>query len=445
MNTPQTPPEAQPETATSTGLSERSGPWWAQLHWQILGALVFGSAVGASFGAAAADAFGWLGTLFIKLLKMVVLPLVVASIVSGVASVGSSTALGRLFAKTFGYFALSGLLAILTGLVLVNALEPGRGLDLSRLRAAELPAGVQTPRKISDLLLGMVPENPIAAAAQADLLAVIVFSILLGATASGLPPEKLQPFLSFFEGLFEAVLRLTRLVLRLAPLGVFGLIVRAVATFGMDAFWTMGRYMGTVALGLLFHFFVTLPLLLWILGRISPRVHYRNLVEPMTIAFSTSSSAATLPATMAAVEEKCGVSRQISSFVLPMGATVNMNGTALYECAGVLFIAQALGIELNWVQQGIVVLTALLASVGAAAIPSAGLVVIFMVLEAVGLRGPAVEALVGFMLAVDRPLDMFRTVINVFSDTCGAVIVARSEGEILYPGTTGKPGKVVSA
>lgn len=417
------------ESGPVPGGEEAGGPWYQKLHWQILIALVAGTCTGAVFGEPASELVGWLGTLFVKLLKMVVVPLVLASIVSGVASVGSTAALGRLFGKTLGFYLTSSLLAILLGLVLVNLLEPGRGLDLSRLAAAQLPEGVQAPRGVADLLLSMVPDNPVAAAARADLLALIVFSILLGVAASGISLERRRSFVGFFESLFEVMLRLTRMVLRLAPLGVFGLIVRAVATFGLGAFRTMGLYMLTVALGLLLHFLVTLPVLLWLLGRIPARVHYRNLFEPMTIAFSTSSSAATLPSTMAAVEQRCGVSRRVSSFVLPMGATVNMDGTALYECAGALFIAQALGVELSWLQQGIVVLTALLASIGAAAIPSAGLVVIFMVLEAVGLRGPAVEALVGFMLAVDRPLDMFRTVVNVTSDTCAAVIVAKSEGE----------------
>jgi len=191
----------------------------------------------------------------------------------------------------------------------------------------------------------------------------------------------------------------------------------------------MFLYMATIAAGLAVHYFATLPALLRLLGRIRPQVHYRNVAEPMALAFSTSSSAATLPSTLRAVEKRVGVSQRVASFVLPMGATVNMDGTALYECAGVLFIAQAMGIDLSIGQQVVVVITALLASIGAAAVPSAGLVVIFIVLEAVGLRGAQVEALVGFMLAVDRPLDMARTAVNVTSDTCAAAIVARSEGE----------------
>jgi Na+/H+-dicarboxylate symporter len=213
------------------------------------------------------------------------------------------------------------------------------------------------------------------------------------------------------------------------PLGVFGLITRVVAQSGLESFKALGLYMMTIALGLSVHLFITLPLLLKLLGRINPRIHFRNMAEPLALAFSTSSSAATLPVTLRTVEEDVGVSNRVSSFVLPMGATVNMDGTALYECAGVLFIAQVLGADLGLFQQLMVVLTALLASIGAAAVPSAGLVIIFIVLEAVNLRGPEVNLIVGAMLAVDRPLDMFRTAVNVFSDSCGAAIIARSEGE----------------
>jgi Na+/H+-dicarboxylate symporter len=202
-----------------------------------------------------------------------------------------------------------------------------------------------------------------------------------------------------------------------------------VATTGFEAFKPLALYAATIGSGLTLHLFVTLPLLLIVLGRISPRIHFANMREPLLIAFSTSSSGATLPVTLNTVEEKVGVSNKVASFVLPMGATVNMDGTAIFECVGALFIAQVLGFELTLMQQGVVVVTALLASIGAAAVPSAGLVVIFIVLEAIGLRGPDVNVIVGSMLAIDRPLDMYRTAVNVFSDSCGAAIVARSEGE----------------
>ena len=233
-----------------------------------------------------------------------------------------------------------------------------------------------------------------------------------------------------FDAGFQAMMRLTSGVIRFAPIGVFGLIVRVVGTSGLDSFRPLAKYMLTIGLGLTFHLFVTLPVLLILMGRIRPAVHFRNMREALAMAFSTSSSAATLPVTIDAVENKMGVSNRVTSFVLPMGATVNMDGTALYECAGVLFISQVLGIDLSVWQQLLVVLTALLASIGAAAVPSAGLVIIFIVLESVNLRGPEVDMIVGAMLAVDRPLDMYRTAVNVFSDSCGAAIIARSEGEV---------------
>ena len=225
------------------------------------------------------------------------------------------------------------------------------------------------------------------------------------------------------------MMRLTSGIIKFLPIGVFALITWMVGTTGFDAFGSLALYALTIGSGVTFHLLVSLPVLLLLLGRISPRIHFANMREPLLIAFSTSSSGATLPVTMRAVEEKVGVSNKVASFVLPMGATVNMDGTAVFECAGALFIAQMLGFDLTIAQQAVVVLTALLASVGAAAVPSAGLVVIFVVLEAIGLRGPDVNVIVGSMLAIDRPLDMFRTAVNVFSDSCGAAIIARSEGE----------------
>jgi Na+/H+-dicarboxylate symporter len=403
--------------------------WYRQLHWQIMLALVAGVVAATLGGPALASKVGWLGTLFITLLKMIVVPLVLSSIITGVASVGSGAALGRLFGRTLGFYMLSSLLAIVTGLLLANLLRPGDGIRLDAAAGEALPEGLATPSSVPDLLLGMVPENVVASAARSDLLALIVFGILFGVAASRIADEPRAKVVGFFDGFFQTMLKLTGMVLTLAPIGVFGLVTRAVASFGLSAFKAMALYMVMIALGLTIHFFGTLPLLLRFLGKIRPSIHYRNIADPVAIAFSTSSSAATLPSTISAVEKKVGASRRISSFVLPMGATVNMDGTALYECAGVLFIAQALDFNLTFGQQAVVVLTALLASIGAAAVPSAGLVVIFIVLEAVGLRGPQVEALVGFMLAVDRPLDMARTAVNVTSDTCAAAIIARAEGE----------------
>lgn len=403
-------------------------PWYRRLHWQVFIAILLGTATGLIVGTPASDAIGWLGDLFMRLLRMIIVPLVLTSIISGVASLGGARELGRLFGKTFGYYILSSLLAVLTGLALVNLLRPGVDANMTETTAAELPA-LETPSSPVELIMDIVPENVIQAAATADMLALIFFSIVFGAAVTTLPEAQQRRITDLVEALFEAMMRLTSGIIKFLPIGVFALITRMVATTGFDAFRPLALYATTIFSGLTIHLFVTLPILLIVLGRISPRIHLANMREPLLVAFSTSSSAATLPVTMNAVEKKVGVSNRVSSFVLPMGATVNMDGTAIFECVGALFIAQVLGFDLTVLQQAIVVLTALLASVGAAAVPSAGLVVIFIVLEAIGLRGPEVNVIVGSMLAIDRPLDMYRTAVNIYSDSVGTAIIARSEGE----------------
>ncbi len=402
-------------------------PWYRQLHWQILGAMIAGGIAGMLGGQALADRVGWLGTLFLELLRMIILPLIFTSIVSGVASVGGGRDLGRLFSKTLGYYVLSSFLAILAGLAAVNLIRPGAS-GAAFETDVPLPE-ISTPSSPVDLLLDIVPDNLVAAAAEPNYLAIILFSILLGMSIAALPEEPRSRLVGVFDAGFQAMMKLTAGLIIFLPIGVFGLIARLVGETGLSSFKALGLYILTLSTGLTFHLFVTLPLLLLVLGRIRPRIHFKNMAEPLMMAFSTSSSAATLPLTIRNVEEKVGVSNRVSSFVLPMGATVNMDGTALFECVGALFIAQSLGADLTILQQLIVVVTALLASIGAAAVPSAGLVIIFIVLDAVNLRGPEVDALVGAMLAIDRPLDMYRTAINVFSDSCGAAIIAKSEGE----------------
>ncbi len=403
-------------------------PWYGRLHWQVLIAMVLGALLGYVGGEPIANRIGWIGDLFMKLLRMVIVPLVLTSIISGVASVGGGRSLGRLFSKTMGYYVFSSFLAALVGLLMVNLIRPGVGANLTGADQQELPE-LSTPDSPIQLLLDIVPQNVIQAAATADMLALIFFCIVFGAALSTLPDRTRGPLVEFFEALFHVMMNLTSGIIKFLPIGVFALITRMVGTTGFDAFRPLAMYALTIFSGVTIHFFVTLPILLIVLARISPRIHFANMREPLLIAFSTSSSGATLPVTMKVVEEKVGVSNKIASFVLPMGATVNMDGTAVFECAGVLFIAQAMGFDLSIMQQGIVVLTALLASIGAAAVPSAGLVVIFIVLEAIGLEGPDVNVIVGSMLAIDRPLDMYRTAVNVFSDSCGAAIIARSEGE----------------
>jgi Na+/H+-dicarboxylate symporter len=311
---------------------------------------------------------------------------------------------------------------------MVNLIRPGVGANMVDTTASDLPP-LDTPTTPIDLVLSIVPENVIQAAATADMLALIFFSIVFGAAITTLPVKTHTIVVDLFDALFHAMMRLTSGIIAFLPIGVFALITRMVGTTGFDSFRPLALYVVTIASGLTLHLFVTLPLLLILLARISPRIHFANMREALLVAFSTSSSGATLPVTISAVENKVGASNKVASFVLPMGATVNMDGTAVFECAGALFIAQVLGFDLTVTQQAVVMLTALLASIGAAAVPSAGLVVIFIVLESIGLRGPDVNAIVGSMLAIDRPLDMYRTVVNVFSDSCGAAIIARSEGE----------------
>jgi Na+/H+-dicarboxylate symporter len=345
-----------------------------------------------------------------------------------VSAVGGGRALGRLGARTFSWYVSTSLFAILTGLVLVNLIRPGVGADLGGAASAQLPE-LETPSNLGEIFIRMIPTNPIAAMASGDMLATIFFALLIGIAITRLPEGRSQRLRGWVEDLFEMMMVLTGGVIRLAPLGVLGLMTRAVAASGIGAFGALGLYALTILGGLLLHIFVTLPLLIRVVGGMNPIVHYRNMGEALLMAFSTSSSSATLPVTMRCVEKKVGASNRVTSFVLPMGATINMDGTALYECVGVIFISQVLGFQLGPIEQATVVITALLASIGAAGIPSAGLVMIFVVTESVGLTGPDVALIVGAMLAIDRPLDMLRTVTNVLSDASGAAVIARREGE----------------
>jgi Na+/H+-dicarboxylate symporter len=403
-------------------------PWYRQLHYQILVAMLVGVACGLLGGETAAGWLGWMGTIFVRLLRMVIVPLIFTSIVSGVSAVGGGRALGRLGARTFAWYVSTSMFAILTGLVLVNLIRPGVGADLGSAASAELPV-IETPSNLGEIFIRMIPTNPVSAMASGDMLATIFFALLVGVAITRLPESRSQRLRGWFEDLFEMMMVLTGGVIRLAPLGVLGLMTKAVAASGLGAFGALGLYALTILAGLAVHILFTLPLLIRTVGGMSPVTHYRNMGEALLMAFSTSSSSATLPVTMRCVEKKVGASNRVTSFVLPMGATINMDGTALYECVGVIFISQVLGFELGFLAQATIVITALLASIGAAGIPSAGLVMIFVVTESVGLTGPEVALIVGAMLAIDRPLDMLRTVTNVLSDASGAAVIARRDGE----------------
>ncbi len=396
---------------------------WRSLTFWIFVGLFAGLLCGAIFGEAIVPLANALGTLFLRLLRMAIMPLIIASITSAVISIGNRQNLGVLGLQTFGYYVVSSLAAILTGQVLVNILKPGVG---STLRLQQAPDSIPAMEQgIGQILIDIIPANPFASMAEGRVLPVIFFSILLGYFITRTREPYCTQMGDLFAGLFEAMLRMTRMIVWTAPIGIFGINAEIVATTGFSAFKSLGFYFGVVLIGLAIHAFVTLPLVLYLFTRRNPFRHYRGMPPALVTAFSTCSSIVSLPLTMKAVNETSGVSKKLSSFVLPIGATVNMDGTALYECVAVVFIAQVYSFDLSFTAQLVIVLTALLASIGAASVPMAGLVMMSIILSAVGLPLEAV----GLILAVDRFLDMFRTATNVLSDSVGTVIIAKLQGE----------------
>lgn len=369
----------------------------------------------------------WLGDIFLRALKMLIIPLIVSSLISGITNIGSGQNLGRLGLKTISYYVLTSTFAILTGLFLVNIIQPGIGADMNFIQKVE--GLVEKQRDFRDLIVEIVPENVFQSIVENDMLPVIFFSILFGFFITLVNSKSSEFLTSFFNSVFDVMMKITMFIIKFTPIGIFGIVVKVVADQDdlVNLISRMGLYMGTVLLALIIHAFIILPLIVKFIGKARPFQHFSNMSTPLLTAFSTSSSGATLPLTMTAVEENSGVSNKITSFTLPLGATINMDGTALYECVAALFIAQAYGVDLSIGQQAIVVITALLASIGAAGIPMAGLVMITVILTAVNLPLEGV----GLILAVDRILDMFRTATNVWSDSCGAVVIAKSEGEVL--------------
>lgn len=397
-------------------------PYRSLTFWIFVG-LFGGMAAGQVFGEAIVPIAGPMSDLFLRLLRMAIMPLIVTSLTAAVINVGGRRDLGILGGKTFAYYLTTSVLAVLTGQTLVNIFKPGIGSSIEFEReVSEIPALTQTP---FELLLDIIPENPFQALAEGNVLPVIFFSILFGYFVTRLDEPQKSQLGSFFQGAFHAMMQLTYAVIWTAPLGVFGINARIVATTGFEAFQSLGFYFVLVLVGLLIHAALTLPLLMFLVTRKNPYRHFLGMPPALITAFSTGSTIVTLPLTMKAVTEHSGVSEKISSFVLPIGATVNMDGTALYECVAVIFIAQIYGFNLGFDQQLVIVLTAVLASIGAASVPMSGLVMMSIILGAVGLPLEGVA----LILAVDRVLDMFRTMVNVLSDSCGAVIVAKLDGE----------------
>lgn len=398
-----------------------------QLHWQILIALILGALFALLF-TDYVEYLSWMGDLFLRALRMVIIPLILSSIISGVTNIGEAKNLGRLGLKTMLYYLTTSLFAIVTGLFFVNLIKPGVGADLGFNQNVE---GLSAAKdSFGDTLLNIIPTNLFDSLSNGQMLPIIFFSIIFGFFITR-ADEKSKIFLTdFFNSVFEVMMKLTMFIIKITPLGIFGIVAATVAdnidSLG-EVIGRLGTYMFVVIAALAIHAIFTLPMLLKFIGKVNPIKHFKALRTPLLTAFSTSSSSATLPLTMEAVEHNSGVSNKVTSFTLPLGATINMDGTALYECVAAMFIAQAYGVALGPIEQVIVVLTALLASIGAAGIPMAGLVMISIILTAVGLPLEGV----GLILAVDRILDMCRTMVNVWSDSCGAAIIAKSEGETL--------------
>jgi proton glutamate symport protein len=378
--------------------------------------------------------FSFAADIFMALLKMLIVPLVLSSIVSGVASVGALKDLRRLGFKTFSYYLVTSLMAVLIGQILVNVIRPGDGAQLGLSASAAVG---ERSENFLEILKRMVPENVVSAmTSNGAMLQVIFFALLLGYFITRTAEPHSSRIRGLFESFFQVMMRMAEGVLSLLPYGVFALLVKVVAGTGVEPFKALLLYMVTVAAALVLHACVSLPLVLRLLGKVSPLAWAKVMAPALMTAFSTSSSSMTLPVTLRTVEMRGKVSNKVTSFTLPLGATINMDGTALYECIGVIFLAQyyaGLGGEpLSLTAQAIVVLMALMASVGAAGIPSAGLVMMLTILSALDLplEGAAL------LLAVDRPLDMMRTVVNVWSDSCGAAVIGKSEGEM---GALGAP------
>ena len=414
-----------------------------KLHWQILIAIISAILVGMVVDKDTAigsivfyDVFNFLGTLFLNALKMIIVPLVLSSIICGISSIGSSKNLSRLGGKTIGFYMLSSLLAILIGLAFVNMFTPGiidgvpAGSMLNLSSPAEVSAELDRVEghgagDIANVFLRMVPTNIVKAAANGQMLGLIFFGLLFGYYMSRIKGELKQTLDNFWQGIFQTMMAITMFVMKFAPIGVFGLVAKTIAATGFSAFQPLLLFFITVLLALAFHAFITLAALLKFLGRVNPLRHYSVMAPAMLTAFSTASSSGTLPITLECVKKGAGVSDQTTSFVLPLGATINMDGTALYECVAAMFIAQAYGLDLNFTTQFTIVLVALLTSIGVAGIPAASLVAITVILGVIGLPLEGI----GMLLVTDRILDMLRTAVNVFSDSCCAVIIAKTEGE----------------
>lgn len=404
-----------------------------QTFTKILLGMILGAAAGLVFKASIAE-IKPVGTAFIRLIQMIVIPLVFASLVVGTASLGDGKKMGRIGIKTLVYYFFTTAFAIIIGLIIANLLKPGSGLPVEvqqelmqnyQTQAGEKISNIQEESNLIDTILNVIPTNPFKALSQGELLQIIFFAILLGLGLALIPNKKSSAVLNFFDGINDASIKVVNIAIKLAPYGVFALLSAVVSSFGTDILFSLLKYALITIAGMIILIFVY-PLVVFLFTGVSPMKFISSMRSPQMIAFSTSSSAAALPVTINTCEQKLGVPKNISSFVLPLGATVNMDGTALYQGISALFIAQVYGMSLTLGDQLTIVLTATLASIGTAGAPGAGFLMLVLVLKQVGIPLEGISLILG----VERILDMFRTTVNITGDASAAVVVAGTEGEL---------------
>jgi Na+/H+-dicarboxylate symporters len=407
--------------------------------WVVLAAIVLGIISGSLtgdkagiFGVTFYSFYDVIGKLFINALMLIVVPLVSSSIITGIARIGNESAFGRLGLKIFGFYIGTSFLAILIGLLVVNVFNPGDyfaahgSTVIDPEAAAHVKENLASGNQVSiiSVILQIIPSN-IVDVFNGQMLGLIFFSLFFGYAISKIDHHPQSILMGFWQGVFQATLVITDVVMKFLPLGVFCLVAKSFAMAGLDSLRSLAVFFITVVVGLSIFMFIVLPLLLKFMGKVNPVQHFRAMAPALVTAFSTSSSSATLPVTIECVEQRAGVSNRICSLVVPLGTSINMSGSALYECVAAIFIAQVYGLELSWTTQFSIVLLSLVTSIGIAGIPSASIVAIIVILKAIGLPPEGI----GLLFAVDRILDMCRTTVNVFSDSCCAVLVAKGEGE----------------
>ncbi len=411
-----------------------AAPWSVIIA--IILAMILGPIVGVEkniFGTTFYSLFDLIGTLFINALTLVVVPLVSSSIITGIARIGNETSFGRLGLKTIGFYFGTTLIAVIIGVVFVNVIQPGHyftGADTAMITGHEMSEINTTMQEHGDFsffqfILSIVPSNVLEAFSKGEMLGLIFFSLLFGYALSKIQNESSETVLSFFKGIFQAMIKIAQIILKLLPIGVFCLVAKSFAKTGFGTIKPLFLFSLTVTLGLAVFMFIALPILLKLVANVKPYRHFKAMMPALVTAFSTSSSSASIPITLECVEKRAGVSNKIASLVVPLGTTINLSGSGLYECVAALFVAQAYGIDMPIMKQFAVILLALFASMGVAGIPAGSLVATIIIMKAIGLPAEGI----GLFLAVDRIMDMLRTTVNIFSDSTCAVLVASTEGE----------------